>query len=332
MNNNNSCLRVALTGATGYLGSNVLHYFSQQNVYIKILIRDKHKNHFKNNESVEIIWGDLHNTSSLKELIKDVDVCIHMAALVSEGNKKEEYEFHNVNGTDNLCNAILQNNRNCHLIYCSSYSVLNFNNTPKFIRTHYAKSKKMAENKIEYLITNNNLKATIIYPAMIYGPGDYKFLPPLLKASRKIFKYFLLSGGEKDVPLSYIDDLCELFYNVSDRPTSYSQKINAFIIEHRGIHGLIQLLLNEEGLKISSIVIPYQFFVIIVFLIDFICNLFHVSNKSVLNRRTINVLTLNASNYIQDKDYNSNLLCQTSFDDGIEKNIMWLKNEKVIQS
>ena len=96
--------RVALTGATGFLGSNLLTALAKSEFPIRALTRRNKTN------SGFVTWinGDLNNQAALDELVKGCTSVIHCAGAV-RGNSLEDFLEVNLRGTENLLAAIRKN-------------------------------------------------------------------------------------------------------------------------------------------------------------------------------------------------------------------------------
>ena len=117
MNNKST---IALTGATGHLGSNLLHYLLEEGHQIKALYRDKVVPHHHKN----LTWvkGDVNNVDALSQLIENASVIIHCASIISLGDVKKELVHEvNVKGTETLVQ--LCEKTQIRFIYISSSTV-----------------------------------------------------------------------------------------------------------------------------------------------------------------------------------------------------------------
>lgn len=159
--------RIALTGATGFVGKHLLKNLTNQGYKVKALTR----NDQTPVENVEWIKGDFENISAIKKLIHGTDIVINVAGLVKAKNN-DEFLKANTTAISTLLNEINTQNISPHFIQISSLTA----RKPEI--SDYAMSKYKGE---EILKSNNlNLNWTIIRPPAIYGPYDIETL--------KIFK------------------------------------------------------------------------------------------------------------------------------------------------
>jgi nucleoside-diphosphate-sugar epimerase len=166
--------KILLTGATGFIGSNLLSSLPEKDYKIYALIRNPSKLSIPANSNVEIIKGDLQD-SDLK--IPEVDYVYHVAGLTKARYYKEFYNV-NYSGTINLIKLIKkQKNPVRSFIYLSSLAIngdpeekVITNESKNTPMTHYAKSKLLAEEHV--LEHKNDFNVVVVRPTAVYGPGE----------------------------------------------------------------------------------------------------------------------------------------------------------------
>ncbi|MBN2352877.1 MAG: NAD-dependent epimerase/dehydratase family protein [Spirochaetales bacterium] len=287
-------LKIGLTGITGGVGRRLGEMLLERHFTVKALIRRtarveglSHKLHF--------VYGDIRDPSSLPEFVKDIDVCIHLAAQVAYTTKKE-YSATNISGTENLCEAIIHHNPFCRLIYCSTISTLKVNPFFRFLSSPYAISKYLAEKKVVSYMEKNRLKATIIYPGLIYGGYDKSFLPQINRAILDGAIRFI-RGGEHNAPVIYVDELCDLFIKaVLNEKCAGKRYISVKGIE-LGIHEIIRIIAGMRNISIPEKTSPKLPFFILAFIAELIFGVFLRGKKPPVNRTMVDVLSINFDNY-----------------------------------
>ena len=165
---------VALTGATGFIGINILGVLVRQDIRIRALYRC-HSSH-KRPDLPGISWieGDLADSGSLKNLVEGADALIHCAGL-TKATRPEDFFRVNTDGTKNLLQIIQEYGLIRRFLFISSLAARHPELSP------YATSKLRAEQ----LVKNEcRVPWTILRPPAVYGPGDREILP-LFKAMDK---------------------------------------------------------------------------------------------------------------------------------------------------
>lgn len=124
-----SVIKVLLTGASGTVGSEVLRQLIISD-RVKLIVFDKKTSHstktfahYKNR--IQIIYGDLCNDEDLKQIPDNIDVAIHLAAVIPPlADEKPELAYKvNVAGTKGIIRILEENSPNAFLLYSSSISV-----------------------------------------------------------------------------------------------------------------------------------------------------------------------------------------------------------------
>ena len=180
--------RVALTGATGFVGKHVLATLEKSGYRINVLTRRPHPD----SGSVSWISGDLHNPAALEKLVQGSTSIIHCAG-ATRGNSLQDFLKVNFAGTKNLLEAAGNMTRAPRFLLISSLAA----RYPDY--SWYARSKAMAETLLmsdEYAA----LARTIYRPTAVYGPGDRE-MRPLFRLMRR---GALAGTGAPDARLSLI--------------------------------------------------------------------------------------------------------------------------------
>lgn len=207
---------ILVTGASGFIGSNLTKKLISQNFRVKVLVRSKSKLiKRKIKGRIEVIEGDLTKKESLNSAVKGVDLIFNTAALLPYHNlTPKDYWRVNVLGVENLINACL-NHRVNKLIHLSTIGV--FGSTgdkvlderaPLNLTDPYSITKAEGD-KIVRSASKKGLKTVIIRPTIAYGPGDIR--PVILSLFSLIKKglFIPIGKGENYFHTIYIDNLID---------------------------------------------------------------------------------------------------------------------------
>ena len=288
-------MKIGITGCTGNLGKRLVEILIERDIDIVCLIRNTSKINNFNKDKIEFIYGDICNFGILIEFIKKIDVCIHLAALIRHATKKEYYNV-NIKGTKNLCKAIVQYNPDCRFIYGSTISTLKVNPFFKFLSSNYAISKYYAEKEVLKYIKKKKLKATIIYPGLIYSPYDNTVLPQIINAIKKGNIKFI-KGGESKAPFIYVDELCELFIKSALNEIAIGKRYISVKGLELGIHDIIKIIADKLGYEVSGKIYSKTFFLAIAIFMELFFKIFIKNKKPFINRTVVDVLSINYKNY-----------------------------------
>lgn len=163
-------LTIALTGATGFVGSQLTRALHARGHSLQLLIRPGKHSPIPVDDRITEVFGTLEDQASLQTLVKDVDTVVHCAASVRGANWQHFYQP-NVLGTQSLLAAVNHSNPAGNIkqfLLISSLAA----REPQL--SWYAESKHLAEQACQQL---KNQTCTIVRPPAIYGPGDKEMLP-----------------------------------------------------------------------------------------------------------------------------------------------------------
>jgi dihydroflavonol-4-reductase len=205
---------ILVTGATGLLGSHLLIQLTEQGETCRALYRNKAKInevhglfcfYFQEKveekwRSIEWVYCDLLDISSLEEAMSEISHVYHCAALVSFF--KADFEAciqNNRVATANVVNFSLRNKVE-KLCYVSSTAAIGVNTKgasteankwePGSEVSGYSVSKFLAEKEVWRGI-EEGLNAVIINPCVIFGPGDWNSSSlAIFKAAKKGMPFF----------------------------------------------------------------------------------------------------------------------------------------------
>ena len=166
---------VLLTGATGYLGSQIARELAHRGAPFRVLVRDPARAPAK----CEVVAGDLLDAEALRKALVGVDRVIHTAALVKVW-VRDRREFHrvNVDGLKALVAAAAEAGVR-RVVYTSSFIALGPSadaNAGEGLRHPGGFSNEYEESKaraLEWVRAEGfgNFPVVALLPGVIYGPG-----------------------------------------------------------------------------------------------------------------------------------------------------------------
>ena len=167
-------MRVAVTGATGFVGSHVIRRLTKAGHQVRILARRMPITALTPGRPLEVVLGDLDDLPSLHRLVAGVDAVIHVAGVIKA---RHAAEFHRVNveGTRHVAAALAEVSSDLRVIHVSSLAAREPGLSP------YCASKRGGEEAIKAL--PNPARLTILRPPAVYGPGDAEIFPMFKAAS-----------------------------------------------------------------------------------------------------------------------------------------------------
>lgn len=99
--------KIFITGANGFIGSNLCRYFSEKGFEVYGLVRKTSDLHFLDGLPVKLVYGDLLETNEF-DIPADVDYVVHSASLVSDLASEDQCESGIYQMTVNFIQKILE--------------------------------------------------------------------------------------------------------------------------------------------------------------------------------------------------------------------------------
>lgn len=263
-------MKIAVTGASGHVGTNLCRMLLDRGYEIKALIHNSIKG--LEGLDLELVRGDITNERDLRALCHGCDMVFHLAALIS------------ISRNDKRCNSI--NTASCilllnaakaegikRIIHFSSIHAFNQEPLDEILdekrdlalsgRASYDRSKALGQ-KIMMEGSSDDLEVVVLNPTAILGPNDFR--PSLL--GNAVIRFYrgqnpsLIPGGYDWVD---VRDVCLAAINAIDKGVPgecylvggswQSLKTMADIVEKLGGHKAPWLCLPRWLAWIGSLVL-----------------------------------------------------------------------------
>ena len=182
--------RIAMTGATGFVGTEVLEQALSEGLRVNALTRTAQPPRAR----LKWVPGSLEDTAALDTLVRDADAVVHIAGVVNAPDR-EGFEAGNAHGTMAVIDAVRRRGIR-RLVHVSSLAA----REPRL--SDYGWSKQLAEKYVKA----SGLDWSIVRPPAIYGPNDREMLELFRMARRGIM--MLPPGGRLSV--IHVADLARL--------------------------------------------------------------------------------------------------------------------------
>ena len=190
--------KIAITGATGFIGSAIARRLLASGWEIRALTRRTSDRNLLSGFGVPWVEGALEDVDSLKRLVRGVDAVVHCAGLVRAANRRQ-FNLVNDDGVAHMVQAATEQQSVPRFLLISTLAA----REPHL--SYYAASKRQGE---EVLTANSGDMPWVVFrPPGVYGPGDRNLLP--------IFRWMMngfapiIGSGKGRFSLLYVDDLAE---------------------------------------------------------------------------------------------------------------------------
>lgn len=265
-----ACMKVLITGGTGFVGEAIIEKLVENNFEICALINQKSA--FKKDSIAEkhcrILRADIRDSVSLNKIsIKDnFDAFIHSAGLAHQFGEINEQDFWDVNvqGTKNIA-ALAAKNSVKQFVLISSVAV--YGNSSAIEREVqnkvlteakecrpeeiYAVTKFESEKTAQEICKNNQINLTVLRLATVIGENDRGNVVRLIKAIDQ-GRFFWIGKGSNLKSLIYKGDVASACLEVLNRPDQTgTYNLTADALTMKEIVGEIHWQLKRKNPRIS---------------------------------------------------------------------------------
>jgi NADH dehydrogenase len=234
----------AITGATGFVGRNLIKSLVDDGAKVTALIRSPNKAALFNGFDITLKNGDLLHKESLKRFLDGNIYVIHLASVVSS-TKRQDYQRVNIDGMINIVEAS-EDSGIKKFIYISS---INAEENPDSL---YGSTKKEAEKILE----QSKLAYTILRPSVIYGKYDNKNIATMIKMAQRFPIFPMLGDGNcKRQPL-FVNDLIWVIKELFKNNTGVFKKYNVGGSEILTLNEIANIIFKVIGKRRMMVHIP----------------------------------------------------------------------------
>lgn len=220
-----------VTGATGFVGGHLATRLMREGWDVRLLIKNKEKLTPALCKA-DTILGNLNSEQALAHAVREVSVIFHCAANVATWDSAVMYNATNVEGVQNLLNAIKSENPTVsRLVHLSTMDVYGFPPAPcnEQCPIHpsgfgYGDSKRLGEMRVQEFCTTNNIPFTILRPGNVIGAKS-QFIERIGEALTSGIM-LTIDKGSANAGLLYIDNLLDYMLWAAHAENAKSQCYN----------------------------------------------------------------------------------------------------------
>jgi dihydroflavonol-4-reductase len=173
--------RVAITGATGFVGFHLARRLAAAGAHVTALVRPTADRGRLIAAGVRCVQGCLEDVDSLRELARGCEIVFHVAGAVDFGSDWRRLRRINVEGTHRVI-AAAQDAEVRRLVHTSSIVAVGASLTPRVLdetahwnlgpmRVPYVTTKRQGEELA--LSENGKLEVVVVNPGCVVGPDDF---------------------------------------------------------------------------------------------------------------------------------------------------------------
>ena len=251
--------KVCITGACGFIGSHLAELFVKKGFDVVILDKYNINNHHgwletsKFKKYMEFQLGDIRDFDFVNNVLKKVDYCIHLAALIGipySYLSPLAYIRTNVEGTYNVLQSMMKSKIKKTIflstseVYGSAQYLPIDELHPLNCQSPYSASKSSADQLVMSYYKSFDLPVKIARPFNTYGPRQSlrAIIPTLISQFLKKRNIIKIGNINTYRDFTYVSDTCEGIYEIFNNKKLYGEVTNIGNNNSISNNDLIELL------------------------------------------------------------------------------------------
>ncbi len=199
-------MRIAMTGATGYVGTEVLAKLLRRDHDVRALVRRPDRAGPLGDLGVELVAGGLDGEDALRRLVAGADAVVHLVGIIAESGR-QTFDAVHVRGTQSLLAAA----REAGVPLFVHMSALGARG--EAAATKYHRTKWQAEEAVRA----SGLAHVVFRPSIVAGPGNAA-IAMMLNMLRFSPVVPVIGDGRYELQPLWVGDLAEAFARAIERP------------------------------------------------------------------------------------------------------------------
>jgi 2-alkyl-3-oxoalkanoate reductase len=259
-------VKALVTGASGFLGRHVVDALLARGIDVRTVVRPAAcVEPLGWPSSVEVFRADLRTSHELSRAFEDVDVLIHLAAVVSGA---EDAQFAGtVVGTERLLDAMARGT--CRrLVLCSTFSVYDYSSIQRILdedsplhqvrdvyaRDGYTIAKWWQERVARRFAERHGWDLTVLRPGFIWG-RNHGYLAAL---GQQLGRHHLVIGPLTRIPMTHVENCADVFALATVDPRARGQTLNIVDGPGERIWNYLSNYMHGSGQPGWRLPVPYQ--------------------------------------------------------------------------
>ena len=252
--------KVLVTGASGFVGSNLVPALVKQGYSVTCLVRSTSDTRAFRRDGIHLVLGSINDPSALREAVRSVNTIYHVAGAIKAAHRADYFRI-NQAGTRIVLESVAENNPGLgRFVHVSSLAAAGPSSGNRGLTevenpnpiSWYGESKLKSEE--EALRFKDLFPVTIIRPSAIYGPRDRE----TLIFFKMIQKGFLLTPGRlaRRFSLIHVSDLVDALMKAGEQESGSGEIFFVSRFESFGWDDVGRAIAQEFGKKYRRIALP----------------------------------------------------------------------------
>jgi dihydroflavonol-4-reductase len=242
-------MKVLVTGATGFIGSHLLHRLLARGDRVRVLVRSERDASELAVLGAETVRGDVRDPSAVAEAVADREIVYHLAKAHSSSTRSTTQSV-NVGATAILARAVEQSGvaRLVHASSAAVYGSMTANqplreDCPLRPQSQYARSKSLAEEILRSEYLRVGLPVVLARISSVLGPGALRWRSLFEAIAQK--RFWSPGPGTNHHHLVDVSDIVEGVLLCGRTPGVEGRAYNLAGSESVTLQELIQLIARE---------------------------------------------------------------------------------------
>lgn len=266
--------RVLVTGGAGFIGSHLVEALLAKGYKVRVLDNlstGKVSNLPMDNSGLELITGDVADSSVVNQAMRDCGAVVHLAAVASvQASVDDPVSTHQANfvGTLNVCESMAKAGIK-RVVFASSAAIYGNNgegtaideDTPKSPLTPYASDKLASEYYLDFYRREHGLEPVVLRFFNIFGPRQDPSSPYsgvisiFIERAMKKLPVSIFGDGKQTRDFVYVQDLVRILLQAVEMKEPQPGAVNIGLSRSTSLNDLIAELGTATG---TPLTVNYQ--------------------------------------------------------------------------
>jgi len=251
-----------VTGATGFVGSQVVDALLAGGETVRALVRDPARAAGLKARGVDVRMGDVRDPAAVQTAVRGAEIVHHCAAAVGPHLSKGEIYSTNLGGVENMLKGLCRQGTG-RLVLLSSINVLGMRNLDPATEAlpRRRSNDPAADVKIDAELRaldyqRRGVHVTILRPGFIYGSGDRHNVPTLARAIQR-GRFAYVGSRDNVVPIVHVSDVVEAMLLAAAAPAASGRVYHVSDGSRTTIGQFVGRLAELLGCSPPEKVLPY---------------------------------------------------------------------------
>jgi len=322
--------RIAISGATGFLGQHLTQRLLKEGCCVSILARDGAKAKGFQGRVEKIVIGDIADPLAVAQLVAGANAVIHLASnFRTASGPPESYRAVNLEGTRVMLDAAESANVE-RFLYCSTIGVHGHvratpadEQAPYNPGDLYQVTKMEAETLCLEREKSGRMEVVVVRPCSLYGPGDMRMLKMFRMLAKR--RFLMLGPCRENFHAVYIDDAVEGFMGALTTPGISGQSFILGGPAYVPLDDYVAAAAHAVNAPRPWIRLPYWPFFGAAALCEAVCVPFGI--EPPLHRRRVRFFRNNRAFSIHKASQVLGYSPGVSLEDGLQRTVDWYRQQ-----